>query len=356
MSPSRGSLRASVLVAVFAVVSVGAACGGGGSDDKRRSTTSTAAASAAHVYPLTGLPLPEPAPPARPALVVKIDNAPKGRPQAGVNQADVIVEEQVEGGITRLAAVFHSTDAASVGPVRSARSTDIAIMTPLRRPLFAYSGTNSSFLKLVRSAPLVDVGHSAAAAEYRRERGRPAPYNLFTTTAGLWGRAPRPQDDSGDDAQGPPPLFAYRVPGTRWSAAGARRVSGVHYEFRDIVTTIVDFTWDADAGGWRRVQQGTAHVDAGGAQIIPTNVVIQFARYRDTGERDQSGAPVPEAELIGSGEAWVLSGGELTEGTWSKASAGVVTSYLDKKDRPIALLPGRTWVVLLPTGQAIVLE
>lgn len=345
--------RSAPLLVALAFAVVAAACGGGDSKEKAIGTTSTAAASAGRTYPLTGLPLPEPAPPNRQALVIKIDNAPKGRPQAGVNQADVVVEEQVEGGITRLASIFHSTDAGSVGPVRSARSTDIAIITPLRLPLFAYSGTNATFLKLVRAAPLVDIGHSAAASEYRRERGRPAPYNLFTTTSGLWARGPSAED--------PPPLFTYRVPGERWSASGARPVRGVHYEFRDIVTTIVDFTWDAnaggpDAGGWRRVQQGTAHVDAGGVQIAPVNVVVQFTRHRDTGERDQSGAVVPEAELIGGGEAWVFSGGELVKGKWSKASAEVPTSYRDAKDRPIELLPGRTWVVLLPPGKATSLE
>lgn len=342
--------RTFVLVALaFAVLA--AACGGGGSKDKDAGTTSTTAASAGRTYPLTGFPLPEPAPPERPALVIKIDNAPKGRPQAGVNQADVVVEEQVEGGITRLAAMFHSTDAGSVGPVRSARSTDIAIITPLRFPLFAYSGTNATFLKLVRAAPLVDVGHSATSSEYRRERGRPAPYNLFTNTAGLWARAAHRQGEPST----PPPFFSYRSAGIAWRAEGARLASGVHYEFRDIVKTAADFTWDPDAKGWRRVQNGTAHVDAEGTQIVPTNVVVQFTRYRDTGERDQSGTIVPEADLVGSGEVWVFSDGQVVKGEWSKASDETVTAYRDSKGQPIELLPGRTWVVLLPPGQATVL-
>ena len=103
------------------------------------------------------------------------------------------------------------------------------------------------------------------------------------------------------------------------------------------------------------MQNGTAHVDAGGTQIVPANVVVQFTRYRDTGERDQSGTVVPEADLVGSGEAWVFSDGQLVKGGWSKASDEAVTSYSDSKGRPIALLPGSTWVVLLPPGQASVL-
>src|SRR5205823_11259651 len=97
-----------------------------------------------------------------PALVVKIDNVgdvPSGaRPQMGINEADVVFEEMVEGGYTRLATVFHSTPADPVGPIRSARSTDVALLTPLNHPLFSYSGANSDFKKLVQESSMVDVG------------------------------------------------------------------------------------------------------------------------------------------------------------------------------------------------------
>src|SRR5438552_8624397 len=104
------------------------------------------------VGPLTGLAA-DPAVVRRPALVVKIDNAPKARPQAGLNQADIVVEEGVEGGITRFATIFHSGDADPVGPVRSARTSDIFIASALNHPLFAYSGTNADFEKLLDKAP-----------------------------------------------------------------------------------------------------------------------------------------------------------------------------------------------------------
>ncbi|MGH9004055.1 MAG: DUF3048 domain-containing protein, partial [Acidimicrobiia bacterium] len=106
----------------------------------------------AYPAPLTGLPM-DPGRAGRPVLVVKIDNAPKARPQVGLNQADVIFEEGVEGGITRFAVLFHSKDTDLVGPVRSARSTDIALVTPLNHPLFAYSGANDVFKEYVARAP-----------------------------------------------------------------------------------------------------------------------------------------------------------------------------------------------------------
>ncbi len=335
-------------VLVTLSVATGAACGGG--DGKGRggagapSTTTRATAAVATGFPLTGLPLGDPRPAPHAALVVKIDNAPKARPQVGINEADVVVEEQVEGGVTRFASIFHSTDVGRVGPVRSARSTDIAIVSPLHRPLFAYSGTNATFLRLVRAAPLVDVGHDAASGAYRRDRSRPAPYNLFASPAELRAHAPAGED--------PPALFAYRRASDPFGAAGAKKVAGIHYEFRDIVTTIVDFTWDGAARGWRRTQHGTPHVDAAGAQVAPANVVVQFTRYADTGQRDRSGAAVPEAELLGEGDAWILSGGRLALGRWRKGAADEVTSYVDSEGAAVLLAPGHTWVVLLPPGQA----
>ena len=93
-----------------------------------------------------------------PALVVKIDNVGAARPQQGINEADVVFEEMVEGGFTRFAAVFHSTPADPVGPIRSARSTDVALLAPLYHPLFSYSGANRDFQKLIRESSMVDVG------------------------------------------------------------------------------------------------------------------------------------------------------------------------------------------------------
>src|SRR4051812_31819203 len=195
-----------------ALVLVTAACGGG--DDKKaapkKATTTTAAPTTTAVAagptgaPLTGVQGGDAAKLARPAMIVKIDNAPKGRPQAGINQADVVVEEGVEGGITRFATIFHSQDADEVGPVRSARTTDILIASALNKPLFAWSGSNAAFVKLVREAPLVDVGVDVKGGAYFRKSGRPNPYNLFARFGALY---------EGTTGSAPPPLWAFRAEG-----------------------------------------------------------------------------------------------------------------------------------------------
>ena len=331
------------LAILLALTLVTAGCGGGGDDPDPTTTsrpTSTTAA-AGPIVPLTGLPGEGPA---RPALVVKIDNAPKARPQVGINQADVVVEEAVEGGITRLFTVFHSQDPPVIGPVRSARSTDIALAAPLNRPLFAYSGANSIFLKLIQEAPMVDIGVNAVPGAYRRERGRPALYDLFSSSGALFGAAP---PGSGP----PPPIFRYGP-----AAPGGRSSQGVHLEFRGRVVTLVDWRWDAAKAGWVRTQNDTAHVDADGTQIMAPNVIVQVVPYEDTGIRDQSGEPVPEAKLVGEGRALAFRDGMVTEGKWSKASAEAITEYKTADGQPLTLNPGQTWVELARADSNGVLE
>jgi DUF3048 family protein len=297
-------------------------------------------------YPLTALPG-DPARVGRPALVVKIDNAPKARPQAGLNVADVVVEEGVEGGVTRFATIFHSQDAPSVGPVRSARSTDVALVTPLNNPLFAYSGANAVFAKLLRSSPLVDVGVGRFPGQYHREKGRPSPYNLFSGTAGLFGADPK--------AGGAPvPLFAYRPAGDA-PPSSSEPAGRVQAQWRGRIITTVVLEWDPAAAGFARTVDGNPHVDADGRRIAPENVVLQMVRYRDTGLVDTSGAPVPEAELVGDGEVWVLTGGRMIRGRWSKPAPEAPTRYVDAAGVPLRLTPGRTWIELVPAGNATVL-
>lgn len=350
---SRTALAALLLVGLVA-------CSGGGGDDSDavdasdETTSSTAPATTQltlppDAAPLTGLSQPDAGRRGRAALIVKIDNAPKARPQAGINAADVVVVEKVEDGVTRLAALFHSNDT-EVGPVRSARSTDVSIAAALNRPLFAYSGANAKFLDLVRSSPMVDVGVDRFGGPYRRQAGRPAPYNLWSDTAKLYALP-----EAATAGAPPPPLFAYRAGGAPVANAGATPATTAHIEYLgDHIDTIVDYTWDPSVGGgsWKRIQDGTPFVDAAGAQVTPRNVVIQLVNYIDTGLRDRSNTVVPEAELIGSGDAIVLTDGKAVRGRWVRDKADSVTSFVDSAGAPIALTPGTTWLELAPGGNS----
>ncbi len=342
--------RALTAALVFTLL---AACGGGSKKQASSSSPATSSGTTTTapppVWPLTGLPVTDATHLKRPALVVKIDNADSpgnsARPQSGLNQADVVFEEMVEGSVTRLAAVFHSNDAALVGPVRSARTTDVAVFSPLNHPLFAWSGANADFADIIRSSPIIDVGVNAQpdAYERRNENGHVAPHNLYTSTGALYAVAP-------SDAAAPPPLFKFRAAGQPLGA-GARPVNAVHLEFGSGPGNApVDWAWQPTTGRFIRGQRGTPDTDDAGEQLSFTNVIVQFVTYHDTGYVDPVGTPVPEGDLVGSGPCWILSAGQVVDCSWTKTGPDSPTTYADAAGQPIGLLPGTTWVELPPPG------
>ncbi len=338
---SRFLLRPLLTLGVLALVA--SACGGG--DDKKPTTTTvkvTTTTTAPPVAALTGLPLADAGVRGRPALVVKIDNTPKALgKQAGLNAADLVYVEQVEGGATRLAAVFQSTDADAVGPVRSARTSDYNIVKNLNRPLFAYSGANGGVEAGIKASPLVNVGVTAKQTAYTK-RGSGV-LRFFASTKSLY---------HGEEGVAPGPLFTYRPIGAPVTTPTAEATGGVAISYGGSSRTMVQ--WAIDGDGWLRSQSGTAHVDDTGARVKPANVIVQFVDYRSSGYVDVTGSPSPEAVLVGQGEVWVFSGAKLVRGRWSRLSPESVTALSDASGQPITLAPGRTWVELAPVASAAV--
>jgi hypothetical protein len=340
-------------VVAVAIVAGGVAlalAGGGGEPEPTTTTaapttTSTAppTTAAAAVAPLTGLPG-NPALISRPALVVKIDNVePKARPQIGINEADVVYEERVEGSVTRLLAIFHSQDSVPAGPVRSARSSDLGVLATLHHPYFAWSGANDTFARRIREANLADVGYDAASSHYYRAGDRRAPDNLFLKSTADLMALPNPGSSP------PPALFTYRAPDQQ--PAHLEPLTGVHNTYGSSAGAApIDYRWNGQ--GWARFQKGTPHVDVGGVQVAPANVIVQFTPYASSGVNDQFGKPIPEAQMVGEGDAWVLTAGGIVVGRWHKPSLDAVTTYTDADGAPIGLTPGRTWVALAPPGEA----
>ncbi|MBW3611998.1 MAG: DUF3048 domain-containing protein [Actinobacteria bacterium] len=305
-------------------------------------TTAVPTTTAPPTFPLTGLLVDDPARAARPALVVKVDNTGKARGrQTGLAAGDVVYVELVEGGATRLAAVYHSTDADPVGPVRSARTSDVAITANLNFPLFANSGGAGGVLDLLRGSNLVDLGFDVQPDAYQVRGSGLLRFYIATPT--FFALTP--------EGAGPPaPLFTYRSDGAPVAAAGAEDVAGVTLSYGGLINTQVSY--EATGAGWARSQDGSPFVEESGTRIEPANVVVQFVDYANSGFVDVTGTPSPEAVLVGEGEAWVLTGGKLVRGRWSRPDLAAGTSYTDGAGAPIALTPGRTWVELAPPGSA----
>ena len=264
----------------------------------------------------------------RPALAVKIDNVTRAHPQSGLNAADVVYEEIVEGGVTRLVAVFQSTSADMVGPVRSARTSDPPLLTGFDHPLLAYSGANRGTKNELAASTMVDVGYDALTDEYWRSRTRRPPHNLYTSTDGLWAH------HAGRTAV-PPAPFAYRYPEQALHPA-AQPATGVSIDFG---LTEVDYDWNGT--GWARTHGGNPHVDDKGARVAPANVVVQFVSYGWSKADNRS----PEARTTGSGEAWVFTAGQVVVGQWSRPDASLPATF-SADGEEIRLSPGTTWVAL----------
>ena len=339
---------------VIGLVSLAAAaCGGGGSKPKpvaavtpetNVSDGTVTSAAPGPLAPLTGLPDPSGATAPRPSIAVKIDNAPEARPQSGLDVADVVYEEVVEGGVTRFIAVFQSTPPGGsglAGPVRSVRPMDPSVLSAYHG-LVAYSGGIPPFVSLLRKAPVQDVDVDIATDAYTWDKSRAAPHNEYVSPEKLWPKA------KGANAAPPQAMFDFRPAGEPFGDADAHHLV-IPYSPRQ--TSVYD--WDATTGTWKRTSNGTPHTTASGAQIAPQNLIVQFVSMHTLNYVDQSGTKVVESTVTGDGDAWILSGGRITKGHWSKDSASAPTRFTDAAGRPVKLTPGRTWVHFAPVGTPV---
>jgi hypothetical protein len=333
---NRLPLVGAVLVLVAAVIAAVVVLGGG-DDGATTGPPATDEEAPPIVAPLTGLSGDFGDRLERPALFVKFDNVEAARPPAGLAEADIVIEEQVEGDLSRLAAVFHSTDADTVGPVRSVRTTDLELVGLFGRPLFASSGGNSSVLAQLAAADVVDIGHNVSGEGFERDSGRAAPHNLFSSTPALYAKAP----------ESPPPpeqLFAY-LDEDEDLPEDATPTGGVTVSFGG--PEVARFSWDEASGTWLREQRGSAHVDADGTQLAPANVVLLEIEYDMSG---QMGRSTPHGVVTGEGRAVVLTQGHAVEGTWSRPSLDEPLTLTGADGEAMELTPGQTFIELPPAG------
>ena len=285
-----------------------------------------------------------------PPLALKIDNEPTALPQQGLQDADIVFEELVEGGLTRFLAIFHSQIPASVGPIRSGRSTDIPLLMPFDGALFGWSGSNWAFRKLLDTVAITDVGLYRNPSHYWRQTERISPSNL-------WVRASQLFNKEAHDPHSSEPLWPYELP-EETTSGPSREIKGVKVDWG---STKVEHLWDAARSGWARSQNDDPHVvlDLKGEQheLAPENLIIQFTKYVLTNEEDVNGARIPLGLVSeGSGTALILKDGGLIEGRWIKANVTVHTDFFDNQGRLIAMSPGSTWVLLAPRDSVEILE
>ncbi|WP_369395358.1 DUF3048 domain-containing protein [Streptomyces sp. CG1] len=314
---------AAVLAASLAV-SLTAGCGHPDRDDNRAPQHSATPAAP---------PAPAPSVAAGSPLAVKIDNLPAARPQSGLDAADVVYAEQVEGGLSRLMAVYATRLPKTVGPVRSARESDLELLGQFHRPLLAFSGAQRRLLPLIDNAPLRPEPAAEDPSAYFRATGKAAPHNLYLHPAKLLPSAPGKAALTTGFSYGPAPS------GGTPTATRTVRYPAARFTF----------TWSAGQHRWLVEMDGTPmKTTDGGARVAPATVVVQHVRIHDSPYHDVLGNPTPYTETVGSGKAEVLRDGRSFAASWSRPTATDGTTFKAANGVRMNFADGQVWVVFAP--------
>lgn len=275
-------------------------------------------------WPLTGLPADTEAP-RHPVMVVKMDNTSSSSPQVGLSKADLVTEELVEGGMTRLAVFYYSQTPRQVGPVRSMRATDIGIVQPAEAALVASGGAPPTVRRV--DAAGIDT-FTEGAKGYVRATDRSAPYNLMMNLPVL-----------AKSLKAPEPPANYLPWGDADEFPKGQKARGIAAQFSGGHTT----NWQFRGGKYDNLNSYAAPGD----HFAPDTLLVLRVEVGDAGYRDPAGNPVPETKFTGSGDAMVFHDGRMVRATWQKPGLHARLS-LSTKAGELQLPPGKVWMELVP--------
>ena len=310
-------------------------------------------------WPLNGKPLAGASAAKRP-LVVKIDNVPAARPHYGINQADMVVEEIVEGYVTRLAAFYQSQDAQTIGGVRSARLADRSLTTMVRGAL-VYSGTSDFAWSLI-SKDAADGRYVELSADhsggYYRVAFREAPYNMFTSAVAQRDALTKLNKSTVTDLPKWAFLPAADHVATVAGMTGAAAATDITIPYRED-SSLVSYKYDPATKTYARWQNALGKpvrdVDAvNNAPVAATNVVIVQTEIWEVNEIvDAAGSHAHDMRLNGTGTATVFRDGLRQEATWSRADDKAPFVFTNKQGEQIRLSAGQTWVHIIPNDWVV---
>jgi hypothetical protein len=339
-----GRRLAAAVCAAVAGVSLLAACSGGSAKH---------VASPSPTISPTPSPTPPPLlatlnglPPAKgPIVVIKVDNSTSARPlQRGFGGAPVVYQEVIEGQATRFAAVFVGGGSPEVGPIRSARDTDIELFAEYGPVIFGFSGANVHVLQHVDASPLIGVPQERYGKYYTRRGRRAEANNFYTSTSRLMTAARNRHKSVGVRDVG------FRFGSALLGGTAVRSTITVAFNGASYVT----FHWNGVSHGWVLTQNGRTMQLAGGAIIAPQNLIVQFVPVVRGKYADVLGNNSPDSHSIGTGRAVVFRDGRRYDGRWRRTSRLTGTHFLSPGGTDIRLRPGgQTWVLLVPTNGRI---
>ncbi|HEX9066922.1 MAG TPA: DUF3048 domain-containing protein [Streptosporangiaceae bacterium] len=276
------------------------------------------------VSPFTG----EPVSSLRRVLIFKIDNVVQARPPTGLSSADIVYLLPVDGGLSRIMAVFSSHVPPVVGPVRSSREEDLKLLRQFGRPAFAFSGAQPALIKVVEHARIVDL-YDSLVGGYFRSAARVEPYNLYAHARQLY-------------AEGKGASLARDI-GFRFGPAPSGGRAASHYDVSYPAASF-SFRWSAGQHRWLVWMDGRPAGQASGGQLGSPTIVIQYTKVRTSVFRELGVRP-PYAETVGSGSAVVLRDGRAYQVHWSRPRADGGTTFTLPGGQRMPFARGQVWVV-----------
>ncbi len=296
--------------------------------------------------PLDGLPTPRGQARRRPVAVVVDNYFPDARPQAGLQQASIVFDALTEDGVTRFLALYLEHDAANAGPIRSARPYFVDWAAGFQA-LLLHAGGSPKALLLVRNTPqIVDMDALKGGSDVRRLASRVAPHNLYANISAL-----------GKSAT---PAFAPTVTpgyGLSFKPAAGLPARGRASTIRILFSTpsvssaagyAVTYRYRRSRNDYLRFSGGVPFRDAAsGRQISTANVVALTEPATPI-----AGDPLQRISIgdLGTGPAVVFNDGHAYTGRWSKPSAGSPLRLLSPSGSALRLVPGQTWIEIVPPG------
>ena len=271
-----------------------------------------------------------------PVLVVKIDDTTQAHPQIGVEDADIVYIEQVEGGLTRLAAIFSSVIPDRVGPVRSARISDIDILSQYGRVAFAYSGAQRKLLPVIAAANLQDLGaQHEGSVIYTTDPKRTPPYAMVLR-ADLLMQKVTEKNFAVDLAKNVGSVFGDIQEGGKAISKAVMHWPAATYSA----------AWSDSEKRWLLDHNNSPNIAESGIHLGPTTLIIQMVSITPSEYKDKLGGVTPFSNTIGTGQAYVLRNGELFATTWTRLSAESGTTFTLNNGKVMNFDPGQIWIAL----------
>lgn len=362
--------RLRIFALAIAISVVAAACGGEATRIEGKPTATQVAsatpnpsadpnASCTNCWPLNGKPLGDGSATKRP-LVVKIDNVPLARPHYGITQADMVIEELVEGYVTRLVAIYQSQDPQTIGGVRSARLADRSL-TAMVNGALVYSGTSdfawSQISQDAANGRYVELSADHSGGYYR-VNNRQAPYNLFTSASAQRESLAKMNKSTVNEVPKWQFLPAADHPATIAGMNGGGAATEIAIPYRED-SSAVSYKYDAGTKTYARWQNSAGkpvrEVDAANnvAVAAATVVIIRTEIWEVDEIVDASGAHAHDMRLTGTGNASVFRDGLRQDGTWSRKDDSSPFVFTNKQGEQIKLSAGQTWTHIVPNDWTV---